>query len=246
MHSAGHQKEFLDQNCGLLTRLIKSRHWRNRSEGQQSPAYRELDRRRILRLQRESGSVKLRRGMASLDDWLVWPQLVSGHNSVSRPKSCYDMAYMEPNHTGAHPAPQVQTQDTEGATWFTVSEAVIRCTDRGLSRTPKTIRKWASRSFASPESADISVRREDTENGFRWSIEATSLDLKIDEELEFERRKEQEPDRTGPHPTEPVSVGSTVSFQAEPYDHPSEPVQTRDDAGHRRTHRGGAARSAQG
>ena len=37
MHSAGHQKEFLDQNCGLLTRLIKNRHWRNRSEGQQSP-----------------------------------------------------------------------------------------------------------------------------------------------------------------------------------------------------------------
>jgi hypothetical protein len=114
---------------------------------------------------------------------------------------------------------------------MTVSEAVIRCTERGLSRTPKTIRKWAARSSAFPESADISVRREDTENGFRWSIEATSLDLKIDEELEFERRKLQEPDGTGVHLGAPVSEGSVASLKVEPAKHPSEPVQTREHTG---------------
>ncbi|MEM6608109.1 MAG: hypothetical protein AAF689_05965 [Pseudomonadota bacterium] len=112
---------------------------------------------------------------------------------------------------------------------MTVSEAVILCTERGLSRTPKTIRKWAARSYAFPESADILVRREDIENGFRWSIEATSLNRKIDEELEFERRKAQEPYGTGAHPAEPVTDGSGASPLIEQVKHPSKPVHTRDD-----------------
>ncbi|MEO1143796.1 MAG: hypothetical protein AAFW66_15890, partial [Pseudomonadota bacterium] len=85
---------------------------------------------------------------------------------------------MEPDQTGAHPTGHVKPECLETSEWLTVADAVIRCTERALPRTPKTIRKWAARSHANPENADISVRREDTENGFRWSIEAKSLERK--------------------------------------------------------------------
>lgn len=132
---------------------------------------------------------------------------------------------MEPDPTGAHPFQHVRQQAKDTSSWLTVSDAVIRCTERGLPRTPKTIRKWAARSHLSPDNADISVRREDTENGFRWSIEATSLDRKIDEELEFEARKSGELDGTGAHVSEPVPAQDTTQILAEPKPNPSAPVQ---------------------
>jgi hypothetical protein len=135
---------------------------------------------------------------------------------------------MEPNQTGAHPFQHVRQQAEETRTWLTVSDAVIRCTERGLPRTPKTIRKWAARSHVSPDNADISVRREDTENGFRWSIQVASLDRKIDEELEFEARKSGEPDGTGVNVSEPVPVQDTAQILTEPASNTSEPVQTGD------------------
>ncbi len=131
---------------------------------------------------------------------------------------------MEPDQTGAHPLQHVSSFANEVDHWLTVAEAVMHCTERGLPRTPKTIRKWASRSHMSPENADISVRREDTENGFRWSIEATSLDRKIDEELEFEARKSGEPGDTGAHTSEPLPLDITLD---EPSANRSEPVRTR-------------------
>ena len=63
--------------------------------------------------------------------------------------------------------------------WLTVSEAVIYCELSGLPRTSKTIRKWAHRSYDDAENGELSVRREDVDNGFRWTIERTSLDRKI-------------------------------------------------------------------
>ena len=135
---------------------------------------------------------------------------------------------MEPDQTGAHPFRHVRQQAADISTWLTVSDAVIRCTERGLSRTPKTIRKWSARSHLSPENADISVRREDTENGFRWSIEATSLDRKIDEELEFEARKSGEPDSTGAHVSEPVPTQDMAHILSEPEPNTSAPVQSGD------------------
>jgi len=132
---------------------------------------------------------------------------------------------MEPDQTGVHPFQQVRDQNTEATKWLTVSDAVILCTERGLPRTPKTIRKWAARSHLSPDNADITVRREDTENGFRWSIEAESLDRKIDEELEFETRKPGEPDGTGAHISGPVPLEDAPKTHTELAPNTSEPVQ---------------------
>ena len=135
---------------------------------------------------------------------------------------------MEQDPTGAHPFQHVRQQADGTGTWLTVSDAVIRCTECGLPRTPKTIRKWAARSHLCPDNADISVRREDIENGFRWSIEATSLDRKIDEELEFEARKSGELDGTGAHVSEPVSSQNMAHGLSEPEPNTSAPVQTGD------------------
>lgn len=73
--------------------------------------------------------------------------------------------------------------------WLTVQDAVTYCTSKGLSRTPKTIRKWAMRShLLEPGAGDVVARSQDTENGFRWLIERNSLDVKIAQELEFDAR----------------------------------------------------------
>lgn len=134
--------------------------------------------------------------------------------------------HMHEQNTGANLAPQVPRYPVDRTAWLTVAEAVIRCTDRGLSRTPKTIRKWAARSFEQPEAADILVRREDTGNGFRWSIEATTLERKIDEELEYEAQRQPKPDATGVHLFEHVGLETTAENLEEPVETPSEPVPT--------------------
>lgn len=132
--------------------------------------------------------------------------------------------------TGANLAPQVPRYPLDRTAWLTVAEAVIRCTDRGLSRTPKTIRKWAARSFEQPEAADISVRREDTGNGFRWSIEAATLERKIDEELEYEAQRQPKPDVTGMHMFGHVDLETTAERQEEPLETTSEPVRASMDS----------------
>lgn len=110
--------------------------------------------------------------------------------------------------------------------WLSVADAVLHCHHRGLNRTAKTVRKWANRSAAHPEEAEIKVRREDTENGFRWVIAQDSLDRKIDEELEFEARREGEPVQTDPDGFEPVHTGAAMENNDELGAHPSEPVPT--------------------
>jgi len=115
--------------------------------------------------------------------------------------------------------------------WLTVSEAVAHCTNKGLSRTPKTVRKWAHLSHREDGVGDLTVRREDVDNGFRWSIERTSLDRKIDQELEFEARRVSEQDAPvgiGANQTEQVHRGSAAQYineQARTGAYPSGDVQ---------------------
>ena len=87
------------------------------------------------------------------------------------------------NNTGAHPSELVRTPENPlDYSWLTVDQAVAFCAERGLSRTPKTLQKWAERSYNKPD-ADIVVRRADTMWGYRWKIEQASLSRKVAEEL---------------------------------------------------------------
>ena len=110
--------------------------------------------------------------------------------------------------------------------WLSVSEAVLRCTERGLSRTSKTLRRWAALSHQSPETGDITVRREVTDNGYKWLIEPSSLERKIDEELEFEATKQGEHIRTGAHLSEHVRTEETPETLIGPDKNTSELVRT--------------------
>lgn len=93
--------------------------------------------------------------------------------------------------------------------WLTVQDAVLRCTELGLPRTPKTVRKWAQRSAELPAgSGDVVVQRQDTENGFRYLISRASLDVKIEQEKAFEGQKEPVP--TGEHGSTPVGTGEEM------------------------------------
>lgn len=131
---------------------------------------------------------------------------------------------------GAHPSEPVPTGAQGFDDWLTVAEAVAYCADKGLARTPKTVRKWAHRSHLHPDNADLVVRREDVDNGFRWTVERASLDRKIEQELEFEVRRtkdnEAEPVHTGADASEQVHT-SAVSEKGQIEDaNPSEPVHT--------------------
>lgn len=107
----------------------------------------------------------------------------------------------------AHRPEPVQTSARGASEWLTVAEAVSYCALKHLPRTAKTVRKWAHRSHLDPENGDVVVRREDVENGFRWTIERTSLDLKIKQELEFEAR------RVSSVASEPAQTDSEASRQ---------------------------------
>ena len=71
------------------------------------------------------------------------------------------------------------------------------------------------RSHNDSENADLNVRREDIETGFRWSIERDSLDRKIIQELEFEQRMRTSVDHSGVPEGAPVQPGAPNGFQTE-------------------------------
>ena len=136
---------------------------------------------------------------------------------------------------GAHLSEQVGTSADGFGQWLTVQEAVAYCLSKGLHRTSKTVRKWAQRA-RDPEagSAEISVKDQDTENGFRWLIERSSLDVKIEQEKQFGERKDGEFDAahlsaqvaTGAHTSTPVPVGERTVSETSTTPHSSEPVRT--------------------
>ncbi|MEM8576030.1 MAG: hypothetical protein AAGF48_15580 [Pseudomonadota bacterium] len=101
-----------------------------------------------------------------------------------------------------HPQPDMSGQ------WLSVVEAAALSAEMGLSRDVKTIRRWAQRSHAQPESAEVFVREQDTPTGFRYVIEKTSLERKIAQELAFEAKRTEE-DKGGqarPGPDMPAHV----------------------------------------
>ena len=92
--------------------------------------------------------------------------------------------------------------------WLSVAEAVALCAELGLSRDIKTIRRWAQRSHARPENAEVLVHEQDTPTGFRYVIEKTSLQRKIAQELAFEtnRAEADSQGQTLPRPDVPAAV----------------------------------------
>lgn len=141
-----------------------------------------------------------------------------------------------PVPTGANTSQQVATgsdrleQVATGAhlfgDWLTIEEAVAYCLSKGLNRTPKTIRKWAQRSRDTNSVAEIKVKSQDTENGFRWLIERDSLDVKIEQEKQFALRRSSD---DGANTSAPVPTGAHTSEQVATGAHPSEPVRTSSD-----------------
>ena len=135
----------------------------------------------------------------------------------------------EPDHAQLQPEP-LSPAAHQFEPWLTVSESVAYCSSKGLERTPKTIRKWAMRSHNDVEGADLSVRREDIENGFRWSIERESLDRKIAQERDFERRNQSELVQTGSHSSKPEQIGSVKRVTAGTHENETKPVRTGSDS----------------
>jgi len=140
--------------------------------------------------------------------------------------ACYNFPMDIQPLPGAHATERVQTGAHAFGEWLTVSEAVTYCSLSGLERTPKTLRKWAHRSHLDPENADLTVRREDVDNGFRWTIEKSSLDRKIAQELEFEARRAGEPVSTGPDASGEVHAGAVAKSIDDSSENPSDQVQT--------------------
>jgi len=122
--------------------------------------------------------------------------------------------------------------------WLSVPEAVAYCADKGLSRNIKTVRRWAQRSHTRPENAEVLVRAQDTENGFRYVIEQISLDRKIAQELEFEAKRNgadtPAPDPTGPDTPGPSHTEETAKTHDLAAEDMSEPVRTDPDTPVRR------------
>ena len=123
------------------------------------------------------------------------------------------------------PSEPVATGADRFGDWLTVQDAVTYCQSKGLSRTPKTVRKWALRSQnLDAGTGDVVSRAQDTENGFRWLIERKSLDVKIAQELEFDARKK--PETFVPHLLEPVETGADEGEQVQSKEHAEEPIDT--------------------
>jgi hypothetical protein len=122
--------------------------------------------------------------------------------------------------------------------WLSVPEAVAYSAEKGLNRNIKTVRRWAQRSHAHPENAEVLVRAQDTENGFRYVIEQSSLDLKIAQELEFEAKRTDAdtpaPDPTGPDTPAEASGEEMAETRNQTAEDMSEPVRTDPDTPVRR------------
>ena len=129
-----------------------------------------------------------------------------------------------------NPSEQVGTSAHKFGDWISIEEAVAYCHAKGLSRTPKTIRKWAKSAYDNSQEGEITVRKQDTENGFRWLIERTSLDIKIEQEKDIDARRAAGSNQpnvlTGANPSEPVLTSSAAENIPDADANPSEPVRT--------------------
>lgn len=140
-----------------------------------------------------------------------------------------------PDRTGSNPVEPAQTGAHQfEQDWLNVEEAVAYCAELGLTRTPKTVRKWAERSSGLPD-GDVVARKQDTPWGYRWQIEKASLSRKVEEELELQAANEAEPVSTGSHTSrssEPEKIQSNNTHSDEPVQtgaHPFVPPKTEND-----------------
>lgn len=104
-----------------------------------------------------------------------------------------------------------EEHDHHDSDWLGIEESVALCAEHGLTRTPKTLRKWAARSFGRAD-GDVIANRQDTPSGnYRWLIDRQSLMRKIEQELELQKTlASEEPEaahvgvvQTGADPFEP-------------------------------------------
>jgi hypothetical protein len=95
-----------------------------------------------------------------------------------------DFIHNSGNHLSHHAEPGRTGANSYEQEWMSVEKAVVYCAELGLTRTPKTIRKWAERSSGLPD-GDVHARKEDTPWGYRWQIERASLTRKVEEEIEM-------------------------------------------------------------
>lgn len=115
-------------------------------------------------------------------------------------------------------------------TWLTVDEAYGKCLEASLPRTKKTIRSWCRQGH-------VTGQKQTTQTGERWVVEASSLSVKIDAELELQ--SQFAPVQTSSHLSEPlpgnasqVEEPAPVQTGSDPFEpvrtsaDPSEPVQT--------------------
>ncbi|WP_108782725.1 hypothetical protein [Pontivivens insulae] len=147
---------------------------------------------------------------------------------IHSPQPSTDIAQLPPetnDEPGANPSEPVRTgsEPVEIAeVWLTVEDALAYCSEQGLSRTAKTLRKWAERSYKIPEGEVVSDREDTIWGRYRWKIERSSLERKVAEELGRERQNQGAPVQTSAHQSDEVR-----SKEAEmPSSHPSEPVRT--------------------
>lgn len=89
-----------------------------------------------------------------------------------------------------HDRMAVDARTATSGEWLSVADAAAYCAAKGLIRNIKTVRRWAHRSFAHPETAEVLAIKQDTETDFRYVIERSSLDVKIAQEMEFEAKRQ--------------------------------------------------------
>lgn len=117
---------------------------------------------------------------------------------------------MDSDNEAPNTSPPVRTGADGFASWLTVKEAVAYCRELGLSRTQKTVRRWAQLARKADGQGEVKVRHQDTENGFRWLIERSSLDVKIAQEKELEARKAEALPED--QEVKPVGTGADLSL----------------------------------
>ena len=101
--------------------------------------------------------------------------------------------------------------DSTTSILLTIAEACSLAEHCNLTRTQKTVRSWA-------RNGDVEARKQTTQTGSQWLIDKTSLEIKIQQELEFQAQQEARQTATTPkqgaNPSEPVRTGSHLSEPA--------------------------------
>jgi len=97
--------------------------------------------------------------------------------------------------------------------WLTIKEATLYCHKLGLPRSTKSLRRWCAKS-------EIEAQKRQTSTGEKWFIDRESLEIKIQEELEFLQHSEKL------LPTKDRAIGQGLDMSA--HDRTQSDVSTHD------------------